>query len=168
MFTRATQREEMRVVFLEYAWDMAWCDPCAADPLSADELRELGVFWVEAGAGGPGRPVPMQRPAPQNVFLSRLHLRYDAQHFPEDLVFQQTADRDSFQGRYILRHPWTGKSTCPAARAYRAEQRGAREREAQSLAALTGWDIAKIRARMKIAAVAAKEERSWWESLWGD
>ena len=22
----------MRAVFLEYAWDMAWCDPCAADP----------------------------------------------------------------------------------------------------------------------------------------
>ena len=24
---------------LEYAWDMSWCDPCAADPLSADELK---------------------------------------------------------------------------------------------------------------------------------
>ncbi|MEZ5289073.1 MAG: hypothetical protein R2712_30575 [Vicinamibacterales bacterium] len=24
---------------------MAWCDPCAADPLTPDELRELGVFW---------------------------------------------------------------------------------------------------------------------------
>ena len=28
------RRQDMRAVFLEYAWDMAWCDPCAADPLS--------------------------------------------------------------------------------------------------------------------------------------
>ena len=46
MFTEQVKREGMRAVFLEYAWDMAWCDPCAADPLSADELRKLGVFWL--------------------------------------------------------------------------------------------------------------------------
>ena len=28
-------------VVMEYAWDMQWCDPCVADPLSAKELREL-------------------------------------------------------------------------------------------------------------------------------
>ena len=44
----------------------------------------------------------------------RLHLRYDGQHFPEDLVFQETGDRSNFQGRYVLRHPWTGKADCPA------------------------------------------------------
>ncbi|MEN8218569.1 MAG: hypothetical protein ABFS56_19815 [Pseudomonadota bacterium] len=27
---------------------------------------------------------------------------------PEDLVFQETADSSNFQGRYVLRHPWTG------------------------------------------------------------
>jgi len=37
-----------------------------------------------------------------------MHLRYDAAHFPEDLVFQETGDRGNFQGRYVLRHPWTG------------------------------------------------------------
>ena len=37
----------MRAVFQEYAWDMGWCDPCASDPLTADELRGLGVFWLE-------------------------------------------------------------------------------------------------------------------------
>ena len=101
----------MRVVFLEYAWDMAWCDPCAADPLSSEELRELGVFWV----GGGDRPRGGLAPPPQggqDVFVTRLHLRYDAEHFPEDLVFQETGDRANFQGRYILRHPWTGKISC--------------------------------------------------------
>src|SRR6202000_2395872 len=34
MFERAVARENMRAVFVEYAWDLGWCDPCAADPLS--------------------------------------------------------------------------------------------------------------------------------------
>ena len=46
MFDEHVKREQMNAVFQEYAWDMGWCDPCAADPLSADELRGLGVFWV--------------------------------------------------------------------------------------------------------------------------
>ena len=28
------EAETCATVFLEYAWDMGWCDPCAADPLS--------------------------------------------------------------------------------------------------------------------------------------
>jgi hypothetical protein len=48
MFDEQTRRENGDVLFLEYAWDMNWCDPCAADPLSHDELRELGVFWLGA------------------------------------------------------------------------------------------------------------------------
>jgi hypothetical protein len=83
MFSTQVKREDMRVVFLEYAWDMGWCDPCAADPLSNKELRELGAFWVEDTPPGasppPGvtrRPVP---PRAQAVFITRLHLRYDAE-----------------------------------------------------------------------------------------
>ena len=102
-----SRRRTMRVLFLEYAWDMGWCDPCAADPLSNDELRQLGVFWAAtapAAAAGP------------NVFLTRLHVRYDNAHFPEDLVFQETADRTNFQGRYVLRHAWQGEETCAGRR----------------------------------------------------
>ena len=103
LFTQQVKRENERGVFLEYAWDMNWCDPCAANPLSADELRSLGVFWQDHN----GRPSKGMAPA-QNVFLTRLHVRYDAAHFPEDLIFQETSDRANFQARYILRHPWTG------------------------------------------------------------
>jgi hypothetical protein len=53
MFARQTEAADNRGVFLEYAWDMAWCDPCAADPLSPQELGSLGVFWIgESGSGG--------------------------------------------------------------------------------------------------------------------
>src|SRR5436190_8020231 len=45
MFTRQVDKQDRSALFTEYAWDMRWCDPCAADPLSSDELRRLGVFW---------------------------------------------------------------------------------------------------------------------------
>ena len=53
MFAYQVDKDDMRNVYLEYAWNMNWCDPCASDPLSRDELRELGVFWLDGeGRGG--------------------------------------------------------------------------------------------------------------------
>ncbi|HJY34093.1 MAG TPA: DUF2330 domain-containing protein, partial [Vicinamibacterales bacterium] len=116
MFARQVQNQDGRAVFLEYGWDMRWCDPCAADPLANSELRQLGVFWAGDGGGTP------------EAFLTRLHVRYDNAHFPEDLVFQETGDRSNFQGRYVLRHPWTGADGCSAASAYRQDLRQRRAR----------------------------------------
>ena len=70
MFTTQVQKQNMSTVFLEYAWDMGWCDPCAADPLSNDQLRKLGVFWLDGDAtptptGGVMRPRPMPMPMPR-------------------------------------------------------------------------------------------------------
>lgn len=163
LFTQQVKRESERGVFMEYAWDMNWCDPCAANPLSAEELRGLGVFWQD-NLGGPqrGRSMPMA----QNVFLTRLHVRYDAAHFPEDLTFQETSDRSNFQARYILRHPWTGTDECPAASAYRQQLRERYEREAQTLATLTGWNIGEIRKTMNIAAMPTVEGKKWYQQLW--
>jgi hypothetical protein len=161
MFTRQVANQEGRAVFLEYAWDMRWCDPCAADPLSNDQLRQLGVFWL--GADGAGRGSG----GPANVFVTRLHVRYDNAHFPEDLVFQETADRSNFQGRYVLRHPWPGSDTCAAAAAYRQGLPERNARSADSLARLTGWTVAEIRRKMgSDAPVAPAPVPAWWERLW--
>jgi len=174
MFGHQVERHDMRAVFLEYAWDMAWCDPCAAEPLSPTELRELGVFWLEdRPGGGPRPPAPQPRrrpgsiapPRPQNVFVTRLHLRYDGAHFPQDLLFQETGDRTNYQGRYILRHPWTGSEECPAAAEYRQELAQRREKQAHTLADLTGWELEKIRERMGIEGEAPEPE-PWWKRLW--
>jgi hypothetical protein len=154
MFDRQVKREEMRTVFLEYAWDMGSCDPCAAEPLSQEELRGLGVFWLDRGA---------------DVFLTRLHLRYDSPHFPEDLAFQETGDRDSFQGRYVLRHAWKGGATCEAAAGYRRELRRRWDREARDVAELTGWNLDDVRRRMTLEAGTAAGSRAdepWWQRLW--
>lgn len=158
MFQQQMAAEHHRGVFLEYAWDMAWCDPCAADPLSGEELRQLGVFWADAGDRGQA----------QNAFVTRLHLRYDGEHFPDDLRFQQTADRSNFQGRYILRHPWQGEASCAAAREYRETLPQRFEQEAQRLASLTRWPLAEIRQKMGgLPVPAAAEEVPWWRRLWG-
>jgi hypothetical protein len=170
LFDQHVKREDMRAVFQEYAWDMGWCDPCAADPLSAAELRTLGVFWLDSAADGP-RPLTGVRsaPQPQNVFVTRLHVRYDKAHFPEDLVFHETGDRSNFQGRYVMRHAWTGTATCAAADTYRRDLAARREREAQTLASLTGWSIEEIRkAQGSLPGVppAAGSEAPWWRKLW--
>ena len=78
-------------------------------------------------------------PQPQNVFVTRLHVRYDKAHFPEDLVFQETGDRTNFQGRYVMRHAVDRARRLRRGRAYRRELVARREREAQTLASLTGW-----------------------------
>jgi hypothetical protein len=162
MFARQTELANRRGVFLEYAWDMAWCDPCAADPLSRDELRSLGVFWLDDGAQGSQRPAPQA----QNVFVTRLHVRYDAKHFPEDLMLQETGDRQNFQGRYIVRHPFEGEANCGAAEQYRASLLKRQEQEAAQLANLTGWNIDKIRERIPSLAAAPGADQPWWKSLW--
>lgn len=157
MFTRQVEKEEMSAVFLEYAWDMAWCDPCAADPLSPEQLRKLGVFWLSEADSRMGGAV--------NVFVTRLHVRYDAEHFPEDLMLHQTGDRTNFQARYVLHHAWTGDAECEQAQRYRNELQFRREREAQNLARLTGWGINEIRRKAQIASVRRDPEK-WYERIW--
>lgn len=173
LFDRQVKQENMQTLFLEYAWDMNWCDPCAADPLSAKELRELGVFWIEKDSmqSQPGSQVPrFNRPTEaRDVFVTRLHVRYDRDHFPEDLVFQETSDRTNFQGRYVLQHAWKGEAECEAGKEYRRNLGKRYEREAQSLSRLTGWDINKIREKMGIAdgnGGSETNEKSWWQRLW--
>jgi len=161
MFAQQVKAENERAVFLEYAWDMAWCDPCAADPLSQQELRQLGVFWI----GGKGSGMERQKMAAQNVFVTRLHVRYDSEHFPEDLVFQETGDRQNYQGRYIIRRPWKGDATCDISQ-YQAQLRDRQEREAQQLANLTGWDIGDIRSKIPFPNGIAPDKDPWWKRIW--
>jgi hypothetical protein len=163
LFSRQVRREGMEVVFTEYAWDMGWCDPCASTPLAVEELRDLGCFWLAE--------TDPRRGAGQMPFLTRLHVRYDAAHFPEDLVFQETADRTNFQGRYVIRHEWKGDGDCPGAVAYRAGLAERRSKEAATLVELTGWDMARIRNKMAVAADWTRPEDrplKWWQRVWKD
>ena len=176
MFGHQTEKENGKAVFMEYAWDMAWCDPCAANPLTPSELRELGVMWMNEGGQGDQQ---ITRPMPQAVdaFVTRLHVRYDAESFPEDLSFQVTGDRENYQGRYVLRHPWRGDyGQCEAAGEYAEGLVERWDAEAESLARLTGWDEAEIKQKMADGGYSAAsvgvepkpKKRNWWQRLWGN
>ena len=170
MFAEQVKRQDGEAVFLEYAWDMGWCDPCAADPLSPEELRGLGVFWIADPSRERVRGSVMPPPGgAQQVFITRLHVRYDRAHFPEDLVFQQTADRSNFQGRFVIRHPWKGDRECPAMDDYRRALRERRAKEAETLADLTGWSLSEIRRKMRLGDdwSTPEDNMKWWDRVWG-
>jgi hypothetical protein len=156
-FARTVEKNDGRAVILEYAWDMGWCDPCAADPLSAEELKGLGVWWAGQSDGS----------GAQNAYVSRLHARYDRAHFPEDLVFQATNNRENFQGRYIMQHPYKGEMTCDAAGPYLEGVWKRQQQEAKTLADLTGWKMEDIKSRMKLADSPPKSgKKKWYQNIW--
>lgn len=125
MFSEQARREDYRVVFTEYFWNMGFCDPCAADPLTVEEQRKLGAFWVGGGDPvqnfkalvTPGAEAGKMDAALMNrrggwggspVMVTRLHLRYTASSFPEDLMLTQTSDQQNWQVRQVVQQPYEG------------------------------------------------------------
>jgi hypothetical protein len=151
MFDHQVKIDQMRGVYLEYAWAPSWCDPCAGEPPNTQDLITLGARWLNQ----PGDMQPMQSqrrfmPQPQGqAFFTRLHVRYSAKTFPEDLMLQETSDTQTFQGRYVLRHPFTGDMKCPAAKEYRQQLVARWDKEAENLSSMTGWNEAQIRERIR-------------------
>ena len=176
MYKTTAKRAGGHGVFMEYAWDMNWCDPCAADPLSDAQLQELGVFWLNDRSNGKVQPVPNRgrfRSQAKDVFVTRLHVRYDAESFPEDLKFKTTGNRKNFQGRYILRHAYDGEMNCPAAEDYKRRVNERKETEIQTLANLTGWETGDIRRDIKASGkgeffpdTPSKPKTDWWKKIW--
>jgi hypothetical protein len=171
MFQTAYDREGQNVAFMEYAWDMANCDPCSAEPLSRDELKEAGVFWLDQPIPTPSpnpNGFPLSTPPrfmpPTSVFITRLHVRYTRDKFPEDLMFQETNNRELFQGRYVLRHAYTGEAKCPQGQQYVRSLPRRYDQEAQTLARLTNWNIQDI--RRKLPKIQAQADLPFWERLW--
>jgi hypothetical protein len=157
MFQTVYEKENRQVAFLEYAWDMSSCDPCAAEPLNQDELKDAGVFWLDQQ-----NPNNI-RGGNSNVFITRLHVRYRRDKFPEDLKFLSTSDRTNFQGRYVIRHPFKGDLSCEAGKRYLWSLKERQATEAKTLANLTGWNLNEIRDRLKLADA---EPVQWWDNLW--
>jgi hypothetical protein len=163
-FENAWKEQGQRAILTEYVWNMSWCDPCAAPPLDASELRELGVFWLDDVQLPGSQPWRRAAPIPGAIVLTRLHVRYDAEHFPEDLMFQETGDQQQFQGRYVMRHPFRGELSCPEADEYRRSVAERRRREAETLARLTGWPMDTIREGLGPDPVAPSA--AWWKRIW--
>jgi len=179
MFSEMVKKNGKNKLYLEYAWNMNWCDPCAADPLSSEELKEIGVFWSQSQpqvvrpTPRPGRPgvLPSPRimPIPRGggaaqVYITRLHTRYNSQSFPEDIQLQTTPDKTNFQGRYILNNPWEGdKGQCEAAKNYFQDLTRRKENRAKNVANLTGWNINDVREKMNLSKKVIEKKKPWWK-----
>ena len=161
LFARQHAREREEAVFLEHVWvvtpNTPSCDPCVSPFLTPAELRSLGAFWV----GVPPKP-------PGEVVVTRLHLRYDGRHFPEDLVLQETGDRENWQARYVIRHPYRGDAECPELAAYRKSVWERREKEAKNYCDLTGSDLDGTKRMMGVLANWSEPDEAlhWWERIW--
>jgi hypothetical protein len=96
-----------------------------------EDLMTAGVDWVgQYHYGYQG-----------DVFFTRLHVTYDRKNFPQDLMFQETANRENFQARYIIQHPAYGDFSCSEGKHYVSEVMQRRKQELNELAMLTGWDV---------------------------
>jgi hypothetical protein len=143
LYNKAWEKEGKNTVFLEYAWEVSpmqnvFCDPCVGDPPMVQDLKDAGVDWLEAQGqdyhtGG--------NVYAGNVYFTRMHLTYDREHFPQDLTFQETANKEHFQGRYILTHPASGDFSCDKGQTYILDLGKRRTSEMATYQSLTGRDI---------------------------
>jgi uncharacterized protein (TIGR03382 family) len=119
LFDRTVEKNKGAVI-TEYSWDASTCDPCPGPTLGPADYQTLGTDAVGANGGG--------------WVITRLHARYGKDEIGEDLVFQAAEpvsggrewrnedgalvqgarpnSRNMFQGRYIIRHEWTGEVDC--------------------------------------------------------
>jgi len=139
------------VTMLEYAWDVSpsnfvKCDPCIARAPSTRDLLQAGVWWANPSGKDPDDPDNEDAAHPARVYFTRLHVRYNRQAFPQDLLFQETANTNNFQARYIITHPATGDLNCEAGQKYLRQLKEKRKDELKMLTFLTGkgyddWDV---------------------------
>ncbi len=179
-------------VVTEYSWDASTCDPCPGPALNPADMVTLGADVLP---GGDENSPPWQRFG--GFVITRLHARYKKDQLGEDLVFktagaiqggrevysQTGASRESrletgaapsswannFQGRYAIRHPWTGPIQCanprrgvwggpPGGHAHQTGTKAARDlafapRGGVDLAAFVRHDVPEIKLTAKVAAV---------------
>ncbi len=147
IFASETAKHDMRVVFLEFAQRGA---------LLPQTYAQLGLGWDQRGGDY------------SHFTTTRIHFKYDRDHFPEDLVLQDTPDIMPFTVSYQVHHP-AQNTSCDAGRQYLASLNDRRQKEAEALAMLTRWDLQEIRDKMGLigqpAPPPAKPERSWWQ-IW--
>ena len=150
LFTHQWENEGQNVAFLEYAWDVSpqnyyHCDPCIATAPSQQDLVTSGVWWLNGRDWTDYSDVDddeqYDNNSSKNVHFTRLHFRYNRQHFAQDLMFQVTPNTETFQARYVITHPATGDLTCEAGQKYLRELKQRRKNELKELVKLTGRDI---------------------------
>ncbi len=152
LFQHQWNKEGKALAMLEYAWDVSpknyvKCDPCVATAPSTQDLVQAGVWWINRDWNDYSDVDDDEDlDYSDNVYFTRLHVRYNRDKFPQDLVFQVTPNTESYQARYIVTHPATGDFSCDAGKKYLKDLKQRRSDEMEMLAYLTGktykdWDV---------------------------
>lgn len=152
LFQHQWKKEGRSVAMLEYAWDVSpknyvKCDPCIATAPSAQDLVQAGVWWLSHDWNDYSDVEEDEVvDYSDNVYFTRLHVRYNRNAFPQDLQFQITPNKENYQARYVITHPATGDFSCEAGKKYLKDLKQRRRDELQMLANLTGkgyddWDV---------------------------
>ena len=141
LYKENIRKEGGNNIYLEYAWDLSGqnqvkCDPCASQPPLYSEIVQSGVDWLQTGRGNGYTG---------QLYFTRLHVTYNRQDFPQDLVFQETSNKAQFQCRYILNHPAAYVDNCTEWSEYQDQKIQKRRKELKELASLTGWDVSRYR-----------------------
>jgi len=147
LFTHQWKKENQDVSFLEYAWDVSpqnfyHCDPCIATAPSEYDLVQSGVWWLQKDwSDYSDVNDDTEEDLSKNVHFTRLHFRYNRNHFAQDLMFQVTPNSETFQARYVITHPATGSFTCDAGKKYLQDLKKRRREELAELTSLTGKNM---------------------------
>jgi Na+-translocating ferredoxin:NAD+ oxidoreductase RnfD subunit len=152
LFQHQWNKEGKALAMLEYAWDVSpknyvKCDPCVATAPSTQDLVQAGVWWINRDWNDYSDVDDDEDlDYSDNVYFTRLHVRYNRDKFPQDLVFQVTPNTESYQARYIVTHPATGDFSCDSGKKYLKDLKQRRSDEMEMLAYLTGktykdWDV---------------------------
>lgn len=148
LLNEQTKKEEERIFLIDYI-----------GKIKKIVLNEANQFSIEDSK------VFLKENLAEEIFLTRLNIRDDLFHFPENLVFQETKDQQTFQARYPIRQAWRGNDSCPAAEKYRKSLSFRYEQEAKNLSCLTGWPIKNIQ---KVMKDTSPRKKKWYQYIWGD
>jgi Na+-translocating ferredoxin:NAD+ oxidoreductase RnfD subunit len=166
LFQNQWSKEGKAITMLEYAWDVSpknyvKCDPCVATAPSTQDLVQSGVWWINRDWND-YNDVDDEEDYSDNVYFTRLHVRYNRNSFPQDLMFQVTPNTENFQARYVITHPATGDFNCDAGKKYLKDLKQRRTGEMEMLTYLTGkgygdWDVVMNEEEKSIPAEATYE-----------
>ena len=150
LFQHQWSKEGKSIAVLEYAWDVSpknfvKCDPCVATAPAAQDLVQAGVWWLNRDWTDYS-DIGEEEDYSSNVYFTRLHVRYNRDKFPQDLMFQVTPNTENYQARYIITHPASGDFNCEAGKRYLKQLKQRRTDEMEMLSYLTGkkyedWDV---------------------------
>lgn len=151
LFQHQWSKEGKSIAVLEYAWDVSpknfvKCDPCVATAPAAQDLVQAGVWWLNRDWNDYSDIDDDEEDYSQNVYFTRLHVRYNRSKFPQDLMFQVTPNTENYQARYIITHPASGDFSCEEGKKYLKALKQRRADEMEMLTYLTGkkyedWDV---------------------------